>query len=229
MDDKMKVYKGKKIEFNAYFKAGILSIFIFLSGLAFGIFIDNYRISEIRKEISQVEISSLDALLLSSYFQKFSKNVCEDALEMNLKFNEEIYSEGKRIEESVKTNLFTPELDNEWRRYILLQVQFWLNSIELKKNCNFNYSNVVHFFKFKISDPQEIAINKLQSEILLSLKEKCGRKIMLIPITVDNNLTIVDSLIRNYNIKEFPSILINEEKLFSGLTSFEKLNEITKC
>ncbi|MEM5801842.1 MAG: hypothetical protein QXQ18_00435 [Candidatus Aenigmatarchaeota archaeon] len=212
-----------------YIKAGLITLFIFVSGIMFGIFIDNFRLSEIRERISRVEVSSLDAMLMSLYFQKFGKGACDIALDTNLRFNQRIYSEGSRIEEAIKVNMFTPELEQEWRRYILLQVQFWFNSVELKKNCNFNYSNVVHLFKLKIEDPQEKALNKLQSQIMLNLKQKCGNKIMLIPITTDSNLSIVDAVVKQHNITKLPAIIIDEEKVFQGLTSLERLNEVTNC
>jgi hypothetical protein len=225
----MRSRNKKTVEKGPYLRAAVLSVLIFLSGIMFGVFLDNFRLSEIRKQISQIEVSSNDAMLLSLFLQKFGKNSCDKALDINLRFNERIYKEGEQIEEAFKANRFTPELEQEWRKYILLQTQFWFNSIELKKNCNFNYSNVVHLFKLKTEDIKERAVNKLQSEIMLSLKQKCGNKIMLIPLTTDNNLSVVDAIIAKYNITKLPAIIINEEKIFQGLTSLEKINQITKC
>jgi len=214
---------------NAFFKAGIITVFIFLAGIMLGIFIDNFRVSEIREGLSKVEVNSNDALLLALYFQKLGKESCSIALDANLKFNDKIYSQGLSIENSIEANKFTPEVEQEWRRYILMQTQFWLNSIELKKTCNFNYSNVVHLFQLKDGGPQAVANKKLQSQIMLSLKEKCGNKIMLIPMTADTDLSVVDAIVARYNITKYPAIIINEQKVFQGLTSLEQLNEITKC
>jgi hypothetical protein len=217
------------MKFNAFFQAGIITVFIFLAGIMFGVFIDNFRLSEIREGLSKVEVNSNDALLLSLYFQKLGKESCNMALDANLKFNDKIYNEGLSIENSINANKFTPELEQEWRRYILMQTQFWLNSIELKKNCNFNYSNVVHLFNLKDGSPQAIANKRLQSGIMLSLKEKCGNKIMLIPLTADTDLSVVDAIVNRYNITTFPAVIINEQKVFQGLTGLEQLNQITKC
>ena len=214
---------------NTYVKAAIITLFIFLSGIMLGIFLDNLRFSDIREQISGTEINYNDAILLSTFIEKFSKEACNTTLDTNLEFNSKIYAEGKSIEDAFNSNRFTPELEQEWRKYILLQTQFWFNSIELKKNCNFNYSNVVHIFNLNIEDPQEKAINKLQSEIMLSLKEKCGNKIMLIPLTADSNLSVVDAVLTQYNITKLPAIIINEKKVFQGLTSLDQLNAFTGC
>jgi protein-disulfide isomerase len=70
--------------------------------------------------------------------------------------------------------------------------------------------------------------NKLQRSILLDLKEKCGRNMMLIPITADINLIAVDYIVKKFNITAYPSVIVNQ-KVFQGLTKMEELEKIVKC
>ncbi len=214
---------------NIYAKALIPTLLVFLIGIMFGIWVDNFRVAEVRKSISESEINWNDAQLFNSYFRGIGLESCDVALEQNLAYNEKIYQRGLEVEKVLKNNVFTPEALQEWKRYNLLQIQFWLNSIELKKRCGFDYSNVVHLFRLKEDSIVEEADNKIQSAILLNVKEKCGNKIMLIPVTTDLNLIVVNSIIRQYNITRYPSIVIDENIVLEGTTSEKELLAILDC
>ncbi|MEM5829015.1 MAG: hypothetical protein QXL09_03215 [Candidatus Aenigmatarchaeota archaeon] len=166
--------------------------------------------------------------MLNLYFQKLQKDYCELALEQNLAYNQKIYQEGLEIEFAEKANRFTPELIDQKRRYILLQTQFWFNSIELKERCNFTYHNVVYFYKHKNLTRKEVIDQKTQAAVLLDLKEICGNKIMLIPLAADLNLTVIDAIIKQHNITEYPTVIIDDIVL-QGLRSLDELKELVEC
>lgn len=214
---------------NTYLKAWLLTTLVFLLGIAFGLWIDNYRLNSIREVISQTDINWNDARLLNLYFGRLGKDYCNLALEENLIYNEKIYKEGLEIEKAEEANRFTPTLEQEKRRYVLLQTQFWFNSQELKDKCNFTYKNVVHLYKQKGLTREAVIENKLQSSILLDLKEKCGNKIMLIPLAADLNLTVIDAVTKQFNITTYPAIIIDENVVFQGLTPLNKLEDVIHC
>ena len=217
---------------NIYFKTLLLTVFVFILGAIFGIWIDNYRLAEVRTAISQIDVSSNDARLLNLYFGRLGLlggENCQLALDQNLIYNNKIYEEGLGIERAIEANKFTPELENEKQRYVLLQVQFWFNSIDLKAKCKFDYSNVVHLYEEKDISNEQTAENELQSSILLELKQKCGNKIMLIPLETDLNLTVVDTITKQYNITKYPAIIINEETVFQGVTPLADLENAVGC
>lgn len=212
-----------------YIQAGILSLFVLLIGMMMGIWIDNYRLNTIRNALSEVDINSYDARLLNSYLQIFGNEYCDVALEQNLAYNNKIYEEGKKIENKLAANTFNTEAQQEWRRYTLLQTQFWLNSVELKEMCGFDYHTVVHLFRQKNTTVVEEVNNKVQSSILLDLKDVCGRKMMLIPITVDTDLIVVDAIAKQFDISEYPAVIVDESFVFQGVTTKDKLNELLQC
>ena len=212
-----------------YIQAGIFSLLIFFIGIVIGIWVDNVRLGSIRSALSEADINSYDARLLNSYIQKFGKEYCNVALEQNLAYNGKIYEEGRKIENKINANIFTPEVEQEWRRYTLLQTQFWLNSVELKEKCGFDFHTVVHLFKQKNTTRSEEINNKVQASILLDLKDKCGNKMMLIPITVDTNLVAVEAIAKQFDISEYPSVIVDESFVFQGTTTKDKLNELLRC
>jgi hypothetical protein len=214
---------------NVYVKALIPTIFVFLIGIMIGVLIENYRLGAARKAMSESEINWNDAQLLNSYLDRLGISSCDLALEQNLEYNNKIYKKGLEIEEAIKAEMLTPETKQEWRRYVLLQIQFWFNSIELKEKCNFSYYNVAHIYRLENLTKEEAIDTKIQSSMILGLKEKCGKKMMLIPLTADLDLIVVDTIVKQYNITKFPAIIINEEFVFQGLTQLEELEEVVKC
>lgn len=214
---------------NIFRRSFVLTLFIFLIGVMVGLLVDSLRVSEIKKSLGESEIVWEDTRLLNIYIGKLGGEHCKAAFEENLAYNDRIYKYGKEIEEKIEATTFTFEAEQEWRRYVLLQFQFWLNSIELKEKCNFDYSNVVHLSRRKDLTNGEKIENRLQSAVLLNIKEKCGRNMMLIPLTVDADLEAVNLVLRHYNITRFPAIIIDEEYIFQGLAQEENLEKYISC
>jgi len=224
MADKVKDNKA-----NIYSKPLVMTVLIFLIGIMIGIWVDTVRTSGIKETISESEIMWEDTRLLNMYIRALGEQHCDAAFDENLAYNDNIYEYGRRVEEKIESTTFTPEAKQEWRRYVLLQFQFWLNSIELKEKCDFDYANVVYISRRENTTNEEDIENKLQSTILLELKEKCGRNMMLIPLTAGDSLETVNLVVRNYDITRFPSVIVNEEKVFEGVTSMEVLGEYLQC
>ncbi|MEM5781648.1 MAG: hypothetical protein QXD43_00390, partial [Candidatus Aenigmatarchaeota archaeon] len=176
------------------------------------------------------EIDNLwnDLRLLQSYIQKISENktlYCDFLLKENLKAGDKIYDEGKRIEEYEKTNRFTPTLELEKERYALLDLQFWLNSIELKKACNANYSTVIYFY----SQYNKTIEQDFQDRVLWDLKQKCGPQIIYITFPADMEITTLEVIKSVYNIEKIPAILINESLVLYSPVSMRELENYVKC
>ncbi len=209
------------VQSDVFWKAFVLTLVIFVLGMLVGFWIDNGRVEEIRAEYKGMEISSNDARLQALYYQVFrnSSNFCEPAIQENLVFSEKVYSEGVRIERYEKINKLAPSLVTDKRRYILLKLQFWFNSIELKRTCKANYTNLVYFYShYNTTMPEHV-----QSKVLQEVKESCGPNLMLIPLPVDLNITTIDIIKKQYNITLTPTLLINEEVKLEGLHGKDEL------
>ena len=220
------VYKIKK---NIYLESLVIAVAIFLIGIMFGVWLDNYRVSKIREELLRDTIFWDDSLFLSKYSKLYGEDFCNESLKLNLAYNAKIYERGESIERAIKENKFTPELREELKKYTLMQAQFWINSIELKEKCNFTYHNVVHLQQFYPRTLEERVDNNAQARIMLNLKEKCGSRIMLIPLVADLNLTTVDAILAHYNISKLPAVIVDEKYIFQGLTSIDEINKYTGC
>jgi len=210
-----------------FIKTTALTILVFIIGFYIGIWFDSLRLEEVKTRLTEIDNLWNDARLLNEYIKKFSNisNYCDFLLEENLKSGDKIYAEGLRIEEYEKTNRFAPSLTLEKKRYALLDLQFWLNSIELKKLCNANYSTLIYFYSYYNKTLEQ----RFQDKTLFDLKQKCGPQIIYITFPADMDISTIDIIKSIYNIKKIPAILINESLVLSGPLSMSDLEKYVTC
>lgn len=215
------------IQSDVFWKAGLATLIIFFLGIYVGYWLDSSRVEEIRKEYQEMDIRGSDARLQTMYYNVFenSSNFCESAIEGNLKFADKEYEYGLRIEQYERINKLTPSLITEKTRYVLLKLQFWLNSIELKKTCNADYTTIVYFYSHYNGTMQE----EVQGAVLLDLKKNCGKNLMLIPLPVDLDIITMDVIKKQYGIEKTPVILINESIKLEGMQTKNELEKYIKC
>ena len=108
-----------------------------------------------------------------------------------------------------------------------MKVEFWLNSILIKDKCNVDYVNLVYFYKDKPKEEEKVE-QETQSIILRELKEEHGSNLMLIPLPLDLNISMINIMKNAYNISKTPSLLINEKLKLDGVYNIERLNKIIK-
>ena len=218
MDDNMK---------NIFTITAVITIIVFLVGVYVGFILDNIRVEEIKSRITQIDNLWNDVRLMQSYIEEFSNKTeyCDFLLDENLKIGDKIYEEGLKVEEYEMTNRFAPFFILEKKRYALLDLQFWLNSIELKKSCNGNYSTVIYFY----SQYNKTTKQGFQDRVLWDLKQKCGPQIIYITFPIDMDISTIGMVKKIYNIEKTPSILINEVLLLESPITLRELENHVKC
>jgi len=210
-----------------YLLAGILTLAVFGVGLYLGIQFESSRVLDVGQRITQIDNLWNDARLLQSYLQT-SQNLsydCNFLLDQNLDIGDKIYNEGLRIEAYETANRFTSSLLLEKQRYALLDLQFWRNSIELKKLCSGNYSTVIYFYSQYNSTPDQ----SFQGKTLFDLKQKCGANIIYITFPADIGISTLELVKDVYKINKIPSILINETLLLDTPQTLQNLQSYVKC
>jgi hypothetical protein len=213
---------------NTFFRAALLTTVIFLIGIFVGMWFDTLRLWDVQTMLQDITDDWNDARMQSLYYQMFEETpgFCEASIQANLDFNEKIYEEGVKIERYENVNKFTPELLVEKKRYALLQLQFWINSIQLRDKCDTNYTTLLYLH----SKNDSFAMNqKLQSAVLLDAKERCGRDLMLIPLPADIGIETIELIISNFDIENFPVVIINETVSLEGLQSESDLAPYISC
>ena len=212
---------------NVFSKTAVITVIVFLIGVYFGFVFDSMKVEEVKGRITEIDNLWNDVRLMQSYIQKFSNTTdyCDFLLEENLRIGDKIYEEGLKVEEYEESNRFASLFILEKKRYALLDLQFWINSIDLKNLCNANYSTVIYFYSQYEKTPQQV----FQDRVLWDLKQKCGPKIIYITFPADIDISTIEIIKNIYNIEKIPSILIDESILLEGPLTMRELEEYIKC
>lgn len=215
---------------NVFLRAAVLTTVVFFIGVQIGVWIDFSRVEEIKSMLTETEVQFNDARLQTSYYDFFGFDSCQHAIDANLEYNDRIYREGLKIESYEAVNKFSPGMLMEREKYALAQFQFWLNSLKIRDTCKADYYVLLHLWKYDTKEQPDIEIpQKVQSAVLLELKEKCGKKLMLSNTPVDINLTSVTLVTKNYNITKMPAIIINKDVVLQGLHNLSEIEKYVEC
>jgi hypothetical protein len=211
-------------------KAAIITVVIFSIGLFIGMWLDGQRYDEIKNEITNLNIDWNDARLQSLYYRTFSNqsDFCQSALATNKKLAEKIFSRGEQLERYEEVNRFSSEVLEQKKIYALLHVQLWLNSVELKRECNANYSTIIYFYSHYAKGEEE-QDQDVQSSILIDSIHRCDGQLEVFPIPIDMDIQIIDLIIEQYGINSVPSLLVNEDTPLNGVQSREVIENLINC
>ena len=213
---------------SVFWQALILTIIVFLLGVALGYFLETGRIDEIKEEYAKLETEWADSRLANIYYQNLDPKYCDYAIQQNLIFGDKIYQQGLKIDKYEKAAPFTEKnIQLERKRYGLFKTEFLFNSLALKERCNANYDILIYFFAANPTVEEQSA-QGVQSRILEQLKEEKGSNLMLIPLPTDLDISVIKLFIESQNITSTPAILINEKIKLEGVRSIEDISNAIK-
>ena len=211
---------------NIFWEALILTVAIFVVGLFLGIAYESQKLNDINNYYALSEISLVDSLAISQ-ISKTNQN-CEDIIESSLIFADRIYSEAILLEKYEDSGKLTDSLQIAHKRYDLLRTMLWINFMNIPEECKKNVSSVVYLYEYNSNDLIKKAENQVWSRVLFDLKKSSGKNIILIPISVDSNLTSLNTLIKRFEINEFPVVIVDENKLISDIKTVEEIKKYLK-
>ncbi|MEM4271633.1 MAG: hypothetical protein QXD13_00900 [Candidatus Pacearchaeota archaeon] len=210
---------------HAFWIALVFTIIVFIVGLIFGYFLESSRSSKVELALLGSEADILDEQLRSRIISE--SNVCCDlAKESTFAFADRVYEEALKLEQYDSSSKFDKEtLEALHKRYDVLRMMLWMESIKLKERCD-NFEILVYFFSYKGDDIKVKAEQSFFSRLLIDIKNAHPDEILLIPIASDLNVSSVDLTLKQYNISKTPSILINEKKVVSEVIKIEEMEDL---
>lgn len=207
----------------AFWQALLFTIFVFFIGLAIGFYLENSRSGFIETNIIQSEISLLDVQVRNRASNDLSVS-CEVAKKSLFDFADKIFIEASQLEEFDSSSKLTNDLDVLHKRYDLLRTLLWLESIELKKRCEFH--TFVYLYEYNVESIQQRAEQSTLSRVLRDLKNEHAGDVLLIPIAVNMNLSSVDLIVDDYGLKDFPVIVVDEKYFADSKTTLDELENL---
>lgn len=210
---------------HAFWQALVFTIIVFGIGLIIGFFLESYRADKVQFNLIDSEINILDDQLRTRIIGDFDID-CDVAVQSTFDFADKIYTEAVKLESYDSASKISDSFLILHRRYDLLRTLLWLESIELKEKCGRDFHTVVYLYDYATEDINIRSTQLFYSRLLLDLKNKYPDEVLLIPIAAGTNLESVDLIVENYGITEFPSVIVDELEVISGVITFEELETI---
>lgn len=212
-----KIFTSRK---HVFWQALLLTAFFFISGVVFGVYVEQLRADNLNVAFYDSEVSLYDSFALGELLED-SENSCNLLKEASIDFADKIYEEASQLEKFDESNQLTDSIKSIHRKYDLLRTLLWLNVVGLKERCEVD--TVVYLYVY---DTQDIPLKSKQivwSRILGEMKFSRGNDFILIPIAVNQDILSLDYLVKKYDIKEFPAVIINEKNIFYDHEPVEEL------
>ena len=206
-----------------FWEALILTALIFLLGFLAGLIFENKRVEVIEEYYIQSENSLMDIFALNN-FVSLNNISCDALISSNINFANRIYDEAKILDEYERTGKITDKIDVQHKKYDIMRTFLWINTIKTNEIWeNNSIHTIVYIYNFNTNDLTEKATNSVWSKILADLKEIHGKEIILIPIAADSNIIALNSMLENYDIQQYPILIIDNKYVINRLSSVEEL------
>ncbi len=211
--------KSKK---NVFWEALIITIVIFLAGLLLGMLAEISNTNKVSNLYLNSQISLSDAAATSSLLDNNSVN-CEIIKKDNINVANRIYREAKILELYEDSGKLTDSMKLLHKKYDLLRALLWISNQKSLTRCK-NYDLIIYLYDYGTDNPAEKATQNVWSKILFNVKVQ-NKDVLLLPIAANQNLTTVEYLIRKYDIRQFPAVIINDNKIIYNLENATTISQ----
>ncbi|MFH1445446.1 MAG: hypothetical protein ABIF08_03120 [Nanoarchaeota archaeon] len=212
----------KPLNLKIIITALVITVVLFSSGVFTGYSISKGAISifdsEVKTISNDIENFQLQFLFFDVLGEEATCPLLEDTLN---KININSYETGNQIETygSDKAILDFNEYEELKKRYSRLLVGYWLLSEKMQNACEFNADTIVYFFTGDYTE------YNAQGFVLTYLKNKYKEDLLIFSLDGDVDEPSVRALKEYYNIKEYPSLIING-KLYEGQKTSDEIEKI---
>ncbi|MBX4196360.1 hypothetical protein KW805_02115 [Candidatus Pacearchaeota archaeon] len=207
---------------HAFWQALVFTLIVFGLGIVLGYFLESSRADNVQMNLLHSEVDLLDEQLRSIARQDFNVS-CAVSVHATFQFADRVYGEAAQLEEYDTASKFSDVLYLIHKRYDLLRMMLWTESVELKKQCP-QFHTVVYMYAYKTNDLNVKAEQMSLSHVLQDLKQQ-HPDVLLIPIAGDLQLNSVDLVLQSYTIHELPVIIIDEKQVVSQISSSSELEK----
>lgn len=199
-------------------KASAATLLILALGILLGYQMDDLRQDHLSEELKQSNLETETFSVLDNYVQRSDRDHCQ-LMEVQIpsigERNGELGSELERFEAQ---NIGG---DQEYRyirnRYYNNQLRLYMALNSYKDRCNgTNQTTVLYFF----DDSTE---SQRQGAVLNEVVKQKKVQVFSFNAEVDDSL-IVDVLTEDFNVTEYPTVIVNDDQKFEGFISENELN-----
>lgn len=206
----------------AFLEALLLALVIFIIGIIIGISFESSRLDDINMYYANSEISLMDSMALNR-ISDLENVSCDELISYDFSFADKIYNEALLLEKYEESGKITDSINVAHNRYDLLRTILWINVMKTREKCPGNFNSIVYLYNYNTEDLTERAKQIVWSRILFDLKQKSGKDITLIPISVNNDIASLHLLVGDFGITKYPAVIINEKYVIYELASSDDI------
>ncbi|MDD5086869.1 MAG: conjugal transfer protein TraF [Candidatus Nanoarchaeia archaeon] len=210
-----------------YLIAGIITAVIFLLGIMLGMVVEGQRVQYIDK-VNRVEKLDYNSLQIQyAYIEQLSREENCEAVSKTFESSvKSLIETSERLESYEKnSNINKEEFKILKREYMLAQLNYWLLAQRTKNICDRDLVTILYFY----STDKECPRCGEQAFILTYLKQKFGGNLLI--FSLDSTYTdepMIEMLKQQYDIHEYPTLIIENRKVGGFSSKSEILSIICK-
>ncbi|HLC87372.1 MAG TPA: hypothetical protein VJH65_03810 [Candidatus Nanoarchaeia archaeon] len=213
-----------KSQKHVFWEAFIIAIVIFILGMLLGYSFELSKVDNMNDYYAQSEVSLMDVLTFRELLSDNNTH-CDILIKSNIELADKIYHEARILERYDDSRKISETLKYVHQRYDLLRTLLWINTAEIKEKCKKNFSSVVYLYDYTPEDLTKKANQAVWSKVLFDLKQKEGENLILIPIASSRNLVSLNTLVSNFNITNYPVVIINDKYVIYEIKSVEDIEK----
>ncbi len=209
---------------HVFWQALVMALVLFWTGILLGIMFEQSRADKLKvfyfaSETDIFDIQTGQELLVGSNLS------CDFIAEQNIYFVDKIFNEAKVLEKYDASSKLTEDVSQLHRRYDLLRIMVLKNILNSQKSCRQTFNVVIYFYQYTNPSVNTQAVQTTFSKLLIDMKKKYGDEVILIPIAYDTDLQSVGVIKEQYNLTQFPVVLINGKYKITELMTLEDLEK----
>lgn len=205
---------------NLYIAAGAVSVFLYVLGIATGIYVQKSLLPSVESDINSIRKDVENAQQEYLLFSFRGKESCPVLSSLSADISSKLRSladELIRLENSGEKGLRFLELKKE---YGALSIRAWILRSSTNENCEENILPVLYYYSVPCAECLE------QGQILDSLREKgILDKASVYVLDKDIDHPLVSTLVKSHGIGAAPAMVIGDT-VYSDFISAETLKEI---
>ncbi len=213
---------ARQIFLRTYVAVGFIALLIFSLGFLISAQVDSERISRVERATQLQELNYKSLQFQQLYLNTLTNNTesCP-VFELSLQSSINTLTDSLERMEAYKSsaNFNKGDFDDLARTYVLDNLRYWLFAKKTKELCSLDFVPIMYFY----SD-SNCAICPDQGVVLSYYKRIFGDSLLVFPINADLEGTeaSIPMLQKRYNVTEYPTIIVGEDK-YSGVVSKNEL------
>lgn len=208
-----------------YLAAGVVTLFVFLSGMIVEYQFDQARTGDMVNRINEMQLTTNSLIVEKEILKVFEEDECKIYADRLGDIAGRVSIVGNTLEDYEDNSLFQEEKYAEMKHeYTLLQLFYWAKLVEIKKACDNNdFAEILYFYSEDCKD-----VCGKQGVVLTDLKRTYSNRTMIFSFDSgfadrEPNLRTV---MKEFNVTSVPAIVINSKTRLEGFTGKDKLAEI---